>query len=200
MYRSEQMVEMMDRITEEILLLIQERCRQKSRIIVAIDGRCAAGKTTLADSLRKSLDCSVIHMDHFFLRSAQRTEERLRTAGGNIDHERFIEEVLHPLEAGIGFSYRPYDCREQAFGEPVVIRQGAVCVIEGSYACHPALREHYDLRIFLDISPAQQMQRILLRDGAEKAEVFRARWIPMEEHYFSGCMVKECCHRIFDCG
>ena len=35
--------------------------------IIAIDGRCAAGKTTLAARLAKELGGDVIHMDDFFL-------------------------------------------------------------------------------------------------------------------------------------
>ena len=38
------------------------------RVLVAIDGRCAAGKTTLAASLQAQLGCNVFHMDDFFLR------------------------------------------------------------------------------------------------------------------------------------
>lgn len=36
--------------------------------IIAIDGRCAAGKTTLAARLVKELGGDVIHMDDFFRR------------------------------------------------------------------------------------------------------------------------------------
>ena len=37
--------------------------------IIAIDGRCASGKTTLAEALGRHYHCNVIHMDHFFLRT-----------------------------------------------------------------------------------------------------------------------------------
>ena len=37
----------------------------------------------------------------------------------------------------------------------------------------------------------EQMTRIAARDGAEYAEVFRTRWIPMEEKYFSAFGIKE---------
>jgi hypothetical protein len=29
------------------------------------------------------------------------------------------------------------------------------------------------------------MERILIRNGEEMAEIFRSRWIPLEEEYFS---------------
>ena len=40
----------------------------KPRILVAIDGRCGSGKTTLAAALQEMLQCPVVHMDDFFLR------------------------------------------------------------------------------------------------------------------------------------
>lgn len=74
--------------------------QNRSPFLIAIDGRCAAGKTTFAEKLSSIMECSVIHMDHFFLRPEQRTKERLAQAGGNVDRERFMEEVLKPLKAG----------------------------------------------------------------------------------------------------
>ena len=83
--------------------------------LFALDGRCASGKTTLASALREAVGCGVIHMDDFFLRPEQRTEERLSQPGGNVDRERFLQEVLLPLKRGESFSYRPYDCRTHCF-------------------------------------------------------------------------------------
>ncbi len=102
---------MRDIILEEIQRIIQTNAAP----LIAVDGRCAAGKTTLAAQLQKDLGCDVIHMDDFFLRPEQRTEERLRQPGGNIDWERFREEVLTPFRQGAPFSYRPYDCQVQTF-------------------------------------------------------------------------------------
>ena len=57
----------------------------RGRVVVAIDGRCGSGKTTLAAALQKEFSCAVFHMDDFFLRPEQRTEERLAQPGGNAD-------------------------------------------------------------------------------------------------------------------
>ena len=65
--------------------------------IIAIDGRCAAGKTTLAARLAKELGGDVIHMDDFFLRVEQRTPERMKEVGGNVDYERFEKTVLEQI-------------------------------------------------------------------------------------------------------
>lgn len=183
---------------EEAIALIEAALAGKERIIVAIDGPCASGKTTLAAELSARLSCPVIHMDHFFLRPEQRTPARLSEPGGNLDRERFAEEVLTPLCAGKDISYRPFVCATMTLGEQISVPRAPVTIIEGSYSCHPDLRESYDLRLFTTIDPAEQEQRLLAREGKEKLEVFKARWIPMEEAYFKAFDVPYGCYILGD--
>ena len=77
-------------LIKDIAQLLLTEIKQRSTLVLAIDGRCAAGKTTLAARLAELCDCNVIHMDHFFLCSKQNTMERLQQAGGNMDYVRFI--------------------------------------------------------------------------------------------------------------
>lgn len=176
---------------------IQELLKEKSYILVAIDGRSAAGKTTLANQLIQELGCTVIHMDDFFLRPEQRTAQRLEEPGGNVDYERFLEEVLLPLQTGTPFSYAPFDCHTQDFKPSIHVEPGPITVIEGSYSCHPVLRDYYDLRIFLSLNQEEQGRRILLRNP-DRAGMFLERWIPLEEKYFTHCNTRECCQLLFD--
>lgn len=168
----------------------------KRQIIIAIDGRCAAGKTTLAAHLQRHCDCNVIHMDDFFLRPEQRTQDRFKTPGGNVDYERFLKEVLLPIHHGESFSYRPYDCHTQSLKIPVMVQQKSVHVVEGSYSCHPALWDYYDLHIFLSVDQAEQLRRIMQRNRGT-AETFRQKWIPLEEQYFSAYRIEERCELRF---
>ncbi|MBE6836679.1 MAG: uridine kinase [Ruminococcus sp.] len=184
-------------ILGEVSGIIRKRLSEKSPLIVAIDGRCASGKTTLAQKLREEFQCNTISADHFFLQPHQRTKERLSTAGENIDHERFLSEVLVPLKANKDFYYRPFDCSTGGFGEEIHIKSQPLTIIEGSYCCHHKLREYYDIKLFLTISPEEQKKRIVLRDGAEKAEIFKNKWIPLEEEYFTKCDIKNHCDYIF---
>ncbi len=163
-------------------------------LLVAIDGRCGAGKTTFAAFLQEKFGWSVLHMDHFFLRPEQRTKERLGTPGGNVDYERFLEEALIPIEKGAEeIVYRPFDCHRQEMAGPVRMTPDRVCLVEGSYSCHPALWDRYDIHVFLTIGEEEQMRRIVGRNGAEGAKMFRERWIPMEENYFAAYRVEERC-------
>lgn len=183
---------MISKVTEAIKALPKKQLQ-----IVAIDGRCAAGKTTLAAHLKEEMNCPVIHMDDFFLRPEQRTELRLNTPGGNVDYERFLIEVITPLCAGASFHYRPYDCHKQEFGKPIHIFPKELVIVEGSYSCHPALREHYDLKIFLNIDKKKQCERIEKRGGKAALTAFREKWIPLEELYFSACRIAEHCELQF---
>ena len=54
-------------------------------MLVAIDGMCGSGKTTLGQVLSKVYDCNLFHMDDFFLRPEQRTAERMAQDGGNVE-------------------------------------------------------------------------------------------------------------------
>lgn len=172
--------------------LEQLRCRGE-RSVIAIDGRCASGKSTLAARLSQRLGLPVVHMDDFFLRPEQRSRARLAKPGENIDHERFLEEVLRPLSVGERPVYHPFDCHTGQLGEPVTLEASPVVLVEGSYACHPALWDYYKRRVFLTVEPDRQLQRIEARDGAEGLEAFRERWIPLEERYFSAFRIEERC-------
>ena len=175
----------------EAAALIRRAADRKPRLLVAIDGRCGAGKTTLAEELRRELDCPVVHADHFFLRPEQRTPERLAEAGGNLDRERLLSEVLIPLSEGRDAAYRPYRCAAATLGDPIPVPVAPVVLVEGSYSCHPDLSGYYDLRIFLTVSPEEQLRRISSREGEAAAELFKNRWIPLEETYFSVCQIPQ---------
>ncbi len=168
----------------------------KQRVLIAIDGRCAAGKTTLATHLQGLWECNVFHMDDFFLRPTLHTPKRLNEPGGNIEYERFLREVMLPLQDGRSFAYHPYDCKTQRLKRPVVVQPHPLSIIEGSYSCHPTLWDYYDLHIFLTVEPDEQLRRITLRNGTN-VEMFQEKWIPLEERYFGACQIEEHCELIF---
>ena len=168
------------------ILPILERLAANADIrVVAIDGRAASGKTTKASLLHAVLDAPVIHMDDFFLPPALRTPERLAQPGGNVHYERFAQEVLPGLASGEDFTYRVFDCSQMGFHGLREIPAAPIRIVEGSYALHPELGSYADLRVFSTVDETEQMARILRRNGEKMAEMFRTRWIPMEEKYFS---------------
>lgn len=169
-----------------------DRMQPKKPYILAIDGRCASGKTTLAMELSQSLNCNVVHMDDFYLPFALRTPERMAKPGGNIEFERLISEIIEPLLAGRDAVYRPYACHDDKFFPSVMLNAAKSTIIEGSYSCHPCLADTLSIKVFMDIAPDKQLSRIARRDPGH-VEAFRTMWIPREEFYFAECAVRERC-------
>ena len=170
----------MDQLKHQIDMLLS----RQDRVIIALDGFCTSGKTTLASRLAQQYDCCILHMDDFFLRPEQRTPQRLAEPGGNVDYERFLQEVLIPLKENRPFSYRPFDCSTQTLSQPVTADRKQLTVIEGTYSHHPVFGNYCDLRVFLTVSPEVQHQRILRRPEFLQKRFFE-EWIPMENRYFA---------------
>ena len=164
---------------------------------VAIDGRCASGKSTAAALIARVYGAQLFHMDDFFLPFPRKTPERLAQPGGNVDWERFQADVLDHLDEP-AFAYRPFDCSTGGLAEPVFTEKQPVQLIEGVYSLHPSLRGGYDLCVMLDINPALQRQRIQARNP-DKLERFLNEWIPLENNYFEACDIAGRCgivHRL----
>lgn len=158
--------------------------------IIAIDGRCASGKSTMAEDLKSIIHADIIKTDHFFLPPSGRSKERLNEPGGNIDHERFNEEIISAISSPYPFSYRAYDCHTDTYSD-VNIGDNYFRIVEGSYSCHPAFGKYADLTVFVDIDNETQLQRIEERNCHKEAEVFKDNRIPLEEDYFKSFKIKE---------
>ena len=171
---------------------------EKSRVIVALEGGSAAGKSTAAAMLEKIYDCSVFHMDDFFLRPEQRTTARLAEPGGNVDWERFRDEVLSPLTGGESILYRRYSCHTQTLQVPETIVPKALNIVEGAYCMRPELAPSYDLSAFLSVSPELQHSRIKKRNDPDVQTKFFALWIPLENSYFDALDVRSRCDLILE--
>ena len=128
---------------------IEQMLASQDVLTVAIDGNSGAGKTWLAALIKSVYDtqesyqeeslqsgCNVFPMDHFFLTPERKTEQRLNENGGNIDHERFLSEVIGGINSMKSFSYRPYDCRVQALAQPIKISPKRLNIVEGCYSMH----------------------------------------------------------------
>lgn len=172
-------------LTEEL------RALPAGKRIIAIDGRCAAGKTTLAAKLAETLGGDVIHMDDFFLPPALRTPERRSEPGGNVHYERFLTEVITKLTSGEAFSYQRFDCSVMALGDWIPVKNNGFVFVEGAYSCHPIFGKYMDRSVFLDIDDTAQTERIRKRNGEDRLQDFLQLWIPLEEAYFRAFSVEE---------
>jgi len=162
-------------------------------VVVAIEGGSASGKSTLGELLTRAYGCNLFHMDDFFLQKHQRTPERFSQPGGNVDYERFREEVIEPLKKGEPFSYRVFDCSEMALGQSVSVTPKKLSIVEGAYSMHPQLADAYDLSCLIEIDEQTQSERILQRNGEAMHRRFLSEWIPLEKRYFEATEIRSRC-------
>lgn len=172
-------------IFTDIDVILSAEIKREEPILIAIDGSCASGKTTLGYLLQDIYDANLFHMDDFFLQPEQRTPERLEEVGGNVDYERFKLEVLDPLRARRDFSYRRYDCGKQRLVQKIYVTVKPLNIIEGVYSRHPYFGDPYDLKYCLTVGTEEQQRRILARNGKDMLKRFLEDWIPKENRYLA---------------
>ena len=179
------------------LLETAKALRKSGEAVIAIDGRCGSGKTTLAGLMEQVFDCRIFHMDDFYLPWDRRADNWMSIPGGNMDLERFRTEVLDPAFAGREVCYRRFDCSVGQVGAGSLIPYKPLTVIEGSYSHHPALNAAYDLKIFLTCEKQEQRRRLMIREG-DYFPTFESVWMPLEEQYIRLCAIESSGAVIFD--
>ena len=159
--------------------------------VLALDGRCGSGKTTLADRLAKQFPASIVlHTDDFYLPPAQRVRGWEKTPCANMDLTRLRDEALRPAYEGQPVLYRAYSCRAGAYQPVQELAAQPLVILEGSYSHHPLLAGYETLRVFVTCSKEEQTRRLQAREGERYAN-FAARWIPLEEGYFAQYRIEE---------
>lgn len=176
-----------------LLCAIDKAMAEHPQVLLAIDGPCASGKSTLGARLEDIYTCPLIHMDDFFLTPDLRSKERLSQPGGNVDYARFDAQVLTPLANGTSATFAPYRCQSGTFGDVITVNPSPLVVIEGVYSMRPDLRARYQLGVWVEAEWETRKKRLLERGGPEGLSRYEQRWIPMENQYFQACGVKDSC-------
>lgn len=159
-----------------LLKRIDELLSKKKRLVIGIDGKAGSGKSTLAKFLKDVYDADIIKADDFFVPKSEKTAERLKEIGGNIDYVRMKKEVFDHMSDET-LSYTPFVCSKQRLGEPKIIDLSGVTIIEGSYSSHPYFSYKFDVSVFCDIDDELQKKRIIARNG-DFSKKFFEEFIP----------------------
>ena len=183
-------------LTQKIAALLAAHPEQP--VLIALDGRCGSGKTTLAGQMAEQFPASIVfHTDDYYLPPTQRIPDWEKTPCANMDLTRLRDEALRPAYAGQPVAYRAYSCREGAYLPPAQLPAQPLVILEGSYSHHPLLRPYETLRVFVTCTKAEQTRRLQAREGARYAD-FAARWVPLEEGYFAQHGVAESADFVVD--
>lgn len=145
--------------------------------IVALEGSCASGKTTITSKLNNT---TIIDVDDFFLSPDKKTNQRLNEIGGNIDYELY-EECLKKLKPNTTITYTIYDCSCGEYFEKTLEIQDKVLLV-GVYSYHERVRKYINRLLFLMVDEKIQLERLAKRDLFER---FIKEWLPMEKRYYA---------------
>jgi uridine kinase len=161
---------------------IERLMNVKNTVIVAVDGRCGAGKTTLASDLAQAFPCNVFHLDDFYLAMKER-QIKMRSAGFvNADTARFERQVLQNVIKGAVFTYQKYLPKDEVFAD-VFVRPNRLNVVEGAYCTDDRISHYYDLKVFMTAGKDVRIKR--LADRGENIKNYLELWIPFEENFFN---------------
>ncbi len=161
--------------------------------VIALDGRSASGKTSLAQRLKREMNIPVIHTDDFYRPKNQFGELELSEYSGNFDVDRFKSEVVSSIENYRPIKYGVFDCKEGIINRFDTITDYGCVIVEGAYCLHPKLGDYADIKLFFDVEREVQLQRIKARNGESALEKFVGIWIPCEEQYINKFKINETC-------
>ncbi len=150
------------------------------RVVVGVDGRSAAGKSTLAGLIAAELPgAAVVHTDDIAWW-----------------HSRFgwadllLDGVLAPFRRGEAVAYRPPPWDERGREGAVVVPAGTtVLVVEGVGAGQAAVAPHLDRLVVLDtpddVADERDRQRLLHGETGSLDEAGVAAWMAEERPFLA---------------
>ena len=147
-------------------------------VIIAIDGRSGAGKTTLAIELaarlREHHKVSLFHLEDIY-------------PGWNglaAGIERFVSTVLAPLRRGEAAEWISWDWSKHYDGQARTTLPAEIVIVEGVGAAATAARPLLDAVIWAESSDDDRRTRALTRDGGTY-EPFWDQWAAQEEEWLA---------------
>lgn len=170
-------------------LLVKELSRVKQTTLIAIDGHSAAGKSTLARTLRDALeDVQVVYGDDFYRVMPEMERFRLDAPAGYrryYDWERLKRQVLVPLINGQTAHYWAYNWETGALGDWKAVQPYGAVIVEGVFSARPELRGYYDAVFLVETGGETRAQR--QRERGDAADAWLERWDAAERFYMQTC-------------
>jgi len=181
-------------LVDEVL----KRKRAGTPLRVGIDGRCASGKTTLADELASAIklrqpELEILRpsVDGFHHMKAHRYRQGEYSERGYyedaFDYQAIVECVLRPLSS----DKFPVLCRQVAHdwrsdmvhdAPPISVGANAVLVFDGVFLFRRELDPYWDLRVLVEVDAETSIERAVQRDAGDGRDVterkYRLRYEP----------------------
>ncbi len=147
-------------------------------LIIAVDGRSGAGKTTLAVELatllREHHSVSLFHLEDIY-----------PGWDGLADGmDRYVRSVLTPLAAGSSAHWTAWDWTTNDDGDTRLTQPSDIVIVEGVGASCAAARELLDVAVWIEADDDIRRTSAIERDG-DTYSPFWQRWANQEEFWLS---------------
>ena len=148
-------------------------------VIIAVDGRSGAGKTTLAVELAARLRAhhrvSLFHLEDIYP----------GWNGLSAGIERYVTTVLTPLSLGQAAQWVSWDWQNHYDGEPRVTLPAEIVIVEGVGAASNAARPMLHAVVWAEAPDDERRTRALSRDGSTY-EPYWDVWAAQELDWLAG--------------
>jgi len=166
-------------------------------VVVALDGRSGAGKSTIAPLVAAKVDGVVVDGDDFYAGGSGDMWDAM-TAAQKVDHVidwRRQRPLLEALRRGESIGYHPYDWNDEDNDGPaphqIHVESAQVIIVDGVYSGRPELADLVDLSVLILIDDDIRRAQLLAREGEDYRRDWEARWTEAELHYFGQVMPPE---------
>lgn len=153
-------------------------CSKTQRPVIAIDGPAGAGKTTLAENIKRAisprLQVTTIHMDDLYDGWDNALSKNLSDSLNILVESH---KSIKPLRIN------RYDWANQAFLPVEEISSEDLLILEGVGSGQRSLRDKLAALIWIEVDANLGFQRVLNRDG-HHIEVQMKKWLKTQQQHF----------------
>lgn len=156
--------------------------KQKENTIIALEGRCGSGKSTISNLFENNY--TIIHIDDFFISKEDTNKHTQKNIYGNINYKlvyenlKIVKDAIRKKEKKI--QIKAFSCETQEYYKKEIQLKNKI-ILEGTYSSSPYFKELIDSIAYLNIDKETQYERIKKRKISLR---FFNEWIPLEEEYF----------------
>jgi len=174
-------------IAKKIRSLVESK---KGPILVVIDGRSGAGKSTFTKKLREKAGGVIVVGDDFYSGGSDEEWNKLtpkEKVDKCIDWKRLRVEVLEPLLSGKPTSWHPFNFKmgKGLSDEVLTAKPSNTILLDGAYSSRPELSDLIDLSILVKTEDDSRRAILIKREGVAFMNNWHSVWDVAEDYYFS---------------
>lgn len=188
--------------------------KSKSPLIVGINGVDTSGKSMLANELSRYLyklgfKTQVISIDDFHNPSSIRSKDKnpiTSYLNNAFDISKIEKELLEPISVDHKLCKQLHllDLKTDAYTrtKEYNIDADTIVIFEGVLLFREPLNKYFDLRVFVDITFDEVLNRAVIRDkdllGETVIEKYRNKYIPIQKQYLEAYSPASICDIVID--